>query len=226
MKKLIKISTVLLLIISMFCSCNEDDTKSTNEEVANEEPTNEASRVGFELIQIISAESILVWVNENKLTQEQFDAIELTSSWIKNEPREGIPNFARFLRSPDATQDGEYTTAEHFGYQWLFNAEIIQNNVPLPSNEEGLLTGRFIAKYHEVTFDAGTILSILISPDGEEYVLISRDANRTTDVPVIPQNWQLEDRQISEQLVIELPNPTLNIRAENNQDSWQGPVNL
>jgi hypothetical protein len=98
--------------------------------------------------------------------------------------------------------------------------------VALPDNEQGLLTGRYIAKYHGVTFNTGSILSVLISPEGEEYILISRDANRLTDIPIIPDTWQLEERVISEDLILELPNPTLNIRAENNQDSWQGPVDL
>jgi hypothetical protein len=98
--------------------------------------------------------------------------------------------------------------------------------VALSDNNQGLLTGRYIAKFHEVTFNAGSTLSVLISPTGEEYILISRDVNRATDIPIIPDTWQIEERLISEELIIELPNPTLNIRAENNQDSWQGPVNL
>ena len=84
----------------------------------------------------------------------------------------------------------------------------------------------FNPNFHEVMFEAGRTISVLISPNGEEYILISRDANRTTDIPLIPPTWQIEERVISEELTLELPNPTLNIRAENNQDSWQGPVDL
>jgi hypothetical protein len=171
-------------------------------------------------------DSILVWSNSEPLTQEEFDSIQITSSWRKNEPREGMPDSAQFLRSPDADEDGVYTIAEHFGIQWLFNAQIIDSDVELPDNEDGLLTGRNIAKYHEVTFNAGRTLSILISPHGEEYVLISRDANRLTDIPVIPESWRIEEREITGNLTFDLPNPTLNIRAENNQDSWQGPITL
>jgi hypothetical protein len=223
MTKTIKISTKLLLLFSLIylIGCSKDDDISPEEE-----PVTEEVRIGFELVNIISPDSILVWTNEDILTQEQFDSIQLPSSWTKNEPREGMPNFARFLRSPDASQDGDFTTAEHFGYNWLFNAIVIENNVPLPSNDQGLLTGRYIGKYHEVTFNAGRTISVLISPNGEEYILISRDANRTTDIPLIPPTWQIEERVISEELTLELPNPTLNIRAENNQDSWQGPVDL
>jgi hypothetical protein len=218
-------SLLFLVSILFINSCSKEDDITTIEEdetvTTEDEPT---ARIGFELVQIISADTILVWINESNLTQEQFDSIQIGSSWMKNEPREGMPNFARFLRSPDADQEGDFTTAEHFGYQWLFNAQIVENNVYLPGDSLGMLTGRYIAKYHEVTFDAGRTLSILISPNGEEYVLISRDANRATDIPEIPATWRIEERVITNELTFELPNPTLNIRAENNQDSWQGPV--
>ena len=221
MKNFVKVSALLLISITVLCGCDNEYDVNTIEESANNE-----IRVGFELVQIVSADSILVWTNSDMLTLEQFDAIELTSSWVKNEPREAMPNYAKFLRSPDATQEGEFITAEHFGYNWLFNAQVLENNVALPDNNQGLLTGRYIAKYHEVTFNAESTISILVSPTGEEYILISRDVNRTSDIPLIPETWRIEERLISEELIIDLPNPTLNIRAENNQDSWQGPVAL
>ena len=97
-------------------------------------------------------------------------------------------------------------------------------DVDLPQ-DEGLLVGRSIAKYHGVKFNAGRTLSILTSPDGEQYVRISRDAGRTTDVPTIPSAWQLLEIEITEELSFDLPNPTLNIRADN-EDSWQGPISF
>jgi hypothetical protein len=221
MKNLLYLSLIAAAFI-VFISCEKDEDNSISEE---ETPT-EKKRIGFELVQIVSFDSILVWANAEPLTQEEFDSIQITSGWQKNEPREGMPDSAQFLRSPDANEDGVFTTAEHFGYQWMFNAQIVDMNVELPENEEGLLTGRYIAKYHQVTFKAGRTLSILISPQGEEYVLISRDANRITDIPVIPNSWQIEERVINQNLTFDLPNPTLNIRAENNQDSWQGPITI
>jgi hypothetical protein len=212
MKNLLFLLSISVLSIALISCEKDEDTK-----VPEEETVTEPKRIGFELVQIISMDSILVWANNEILTQEEFDSIQITSGWQKNEPREGMPDYARFLRSPDAEEDGEFTTAGHFGFQWLFNAQIVDANAEL-------LTGRNIAKYHQVTFNAGRILSILISPQGEEYVLISRDVNRTTDIPVIPDSWRIEEREIKENLTFNLPNPTLNIRAENNQDSWQGPI--
>jgi hypothetical protein len=219
MKNLLFLLSISVLS-TVLISCEKDE--DTN--VPEEETVIETKRIGFELVQIISMDSILVWANNEILTQEEFDSIQITSGWQKNEPREGMPDYAQFLRSPDAEEDGVFTTAEHFGFQWMFNAQIVDMNVVLPENEEGLLTGRNIAKYHQVTFNAGRTLSILVSPQGEEYVLISRDANRITDTPVIPDTWQIEEREINESITFDLPNPTLNIRAENNQDSWQGPI--
>lgn len=208
-----------LILTTLFTACNDDDSETTSQE-----DTNQQQRVGFEILQIQSPTSILVWINNEPLTQEQYNAIALPQDWRKNEPREGIADSGRFLRSPDAAEEGEFTVNQHFGYEWLFNAEVIENNVPLPSNEEALLTGRYIAKYHEISFKAGRTLSVLVSPEGEEFVLISRDANRSTDTAVIPDGWQLLEKTMLEDITLTLPNPTLNIRAENNQDSWQGPV--
>jgi len=219
MKKNIITALALAMITFMVIGC-QDDESITPEEVPQEE------RIGYELVEIISFSEILVWSNDEPLSREEFDSIQITTDWRKNEPREGEPDGSSFLRSPDAVEDGIFTTAEHFGYQWLFNAQIVDLNVTLPDNSDSLLAGRSIAKYHQVEFKAGRTLHVLISPDGDEYVRISRDANRTTDTPIIPDTWRIEERIINEDLIIDLPNPTLNIRAENNQDSFQGPVNL
>jgi hypothetical protein len=210
---------IIPIIIFLFIGCEDDDTNIIVDDI---EP--EVERVGFELIEIVSLEEILVWMNNEPLTQEEFDSIKISANWSKNQPREGDPDGSTFFRSPDASRDGEFTIAEHFGYQWLFNAQIVEQNVPLSDNEDGLLNGRYIAKYHRIQFNAGKTIFVLISPDGEEYVRISRDLNRMTDTPIIPDTWQIEEREVNENLTIDLPNPTLNIRAENNQDSFQGPI--
>ncbi len=118
--------------------------------------------------------------------------------------------------------DGAFTVEEHFGYSWLHNATIIDLDVDLPDDED-LLVGRLIAKYHEVKFNAGKTLKVLISPNGAYYIRISRDAGRTQEIPTIPSNWQEIEVTISEDLMLQLPNPTLNIRADN-EDSYQGPI--
>jgi hypothetical protein len=84
----------------------------------------EAPRVGFEILQILSPDEIIVWANAD-LTREEFDAIELPPGWFKNQPREVDPVGGSFARSPDASADGEFTEQEHFGHVWLHNATVV-----------------------------------------------------------------------------------------------------
>ena len=177
-------------------------------------------RVGYEIMQIKSLDEIIVWVSR-EITQAEFDSIELPQDWFKNQPRESDPDGGFFARTPGAAADGDFTYEEHFGHEWMHNATIIEANVPL--DEDGLLRRNMIAKHHTVTFNAGRTLKVLVSPLGERYVRITRDAGRASDTPTLPQSWTLLDYVTPEALDIELPNPTVNIRCDN-EDSFQGPV--
>jgi len=177
-------------------------------------------RVGHEILQILGPTEIIVWISLD-ITTAQFDAIDLPSGWFKNEPREGDPDSSSFARSPDATVDGPLASQEHFGYVWQHNATVIETNIPMDG--QGLLVASRVAKYHEIVFNPCRTLVVLVSPEGEQYVRVSRDAERSTDTPTIPPDWQLVEHVTTEELVIQLPNPTLNIRADN-EDSFQGPV--
>ena len=64
---------------------------------------------------------------------------------------------------------------------------------------------------------------LLISPEGEVYFRIGRDALRVSDEPSIPNLWRLEEYTTPEKLVIELFEENLVIRTDN-EDSFQGPV--
>ncbi len=181
---------------------------------------NNEVRVGYEIIQVVSPNEMITWANIDGITQEEFDAIELPPGWFKNQPREIVTGSATFAGSPGAGL-GEFVEEELYGHSWQHVATIVEANVPL--DDDSLLTANTIAKSHQVTFDADSTLSILISPEGEHYVLISRDAGRTSDTPTIPEGWQLVEHTLTEELVVQLPSPTTNIRADN-EDSFQGPV--
>ena len=185
-----------------------------------DETVNDEVRVGYEILQVVSPNEIITWKNTEDMTQEEFDAIELPQGWFKNQPREASADGGTFASSPGAAP-GEFVEAEHFGHDWRHVATIVEANIPL--DDDALLTANTISKSHELTFDADTTLSILISPEDEHYVMVSRDAGRTSDTPTIPEGWQLVEHTLDEELVIQLPNPTLNIRADN-EDSFQGPV--
>lgn len=178
------------------------------------------TRLGFEILQVVAPDEIRVWLNTD-LTQAQFDAITLPQGWRKNQPREGDPDGASFARSPDATEDGPLTVAEHFGHPWEHNATIIEANTPL--DDVGLLRLNRIAKFHEIRFDGGRTLKVLVSPEGTAYVRVSRDAGRTSDMPTLPEGWQIVDYTTTSEWVLQLPNPTDNIRTDN-EDSFQGPI--
>ncbi|MEQ8667704.1 MAG: hypothetical protein RIC12_00940 [Pirellulales bacterium] len=177
-------------------------------------------RVGHELLDARTFPTLLVWGN-NDLTIEEYDALVLEPGWLRNEPREGVPDTSRFLRTPGQPSDGEFVTQDMFGVEWLHQATVVSINGSLDPG--GLLTSTTVNKYHEVTFFAGSVLTLLISPEDEAYGLISRDAERTNDVVTLPEGWGLEEVVLPEELTFMLPEFTTVIRAANNQDSFQGP---
>ena len=107
------------------------------------------------------------------------------------------------------------------GHTWRHVATVTETGISL--DEEGLLSGNRINKFHEIAFEAGRTLWIIVFPEGKSYVRVSRDAGRTSDMPTIPNSWQYLEHVTPEELVIQLPHETLNIRADN-EDSFQGPV--
>jgi pimeloyl-ACP methyl ester carboxylesterase len=179
------------------------------------------ANIGFEILQMVSSDEIITWKNISEMSVEEFEAIDLPFGWFKNQPREGEADSGVFARSPGTSVDGEFTDQEHFGYLWRHVATIRETNIEL--DEQGLLSGNRIDKYHELTFNAGRTLNILISPEDDRYVRVSRDYGRSSDDPTIPGSWNLVEEVITEDLVIQLPNPTLNIRTDN-EDSFQGPI--
>ena len=213
------IQLIAMLISLLLAGC--DSSKSNDSEV---EPLPESAeplqKVGFEILQIQSPSEIITWLN-TEMTLEEFEAIALPSGWFKNQPREGDPDRGTFARSPSALADGEFVEQVHFGHTWRHVATITETNIVL--DDQGLLSGNRITKFHEIAYEAGKTLWVIVSPDGESFVRVSRDAGRTSDVPTIPDSWQYLEYVISEELVIQLPNETLNIRADN-EDSFQGPV--
>ncbi|MEM6931397.1 MAG: hypothetical protein AAF602_30995, partial [Myxococcota bacterium] len=136
-------------------------------------------------------------------------------------PREVEADGGTFARSPDADEDGPLTEAEHFGFDWRHNATVIEINTPLDA--DGLLGLNRVAKFHELQFDAGRTLMVLVSPEGEGFVRVSRDAGRTSETPTLPEGWTLVDYVTDAAWTVRLPNPTENIRGDN-EDSFQGPI--
>ncbi len=178
-------------------------------------------RIGFEILQVKSRNEIIAWVSKD-ITAEQFDALQLPAGWFKNQPREVDPNHSEFLNSP-GKNEGRYTRKEYFGYEWLHVATVTEPSARL--DREGRLTVSKVNKNHHISFNAGRILTLLVSPEAEAFVRISRDLNRTQDVPTLPRDWSLIEHRIGKPLELALPEETLVIRADN-QDSFQGPIEI
>ena len=213
---------LVLLLLACLAGCSDGSNSSS---VDSNGPNPEAQQVGFEIIEIQNPNSLRAWISSD-ITREEFDALELPAGWIKNQPREGGgnvdgPDAGRFLRSPDATEDGEFLDEEFFGFTWRHSATVVQSGRPM--DPEGILAGSSVKKFHELTYNAGSELVLLISPEGLVYFRIGRDADRTTDDPTIPDGWRLMDYTTPVDLVIDLSPRNTVIRSDN-QDSFQGPV--
>lgn len=166
-----------------------------------------------------------VWLTLD-LTPEEYDALELPEGWGRNQSRSGTGDPAggprgRFLRSPSRDNDGEYTHREIFGVTWQHMANIVGFQGFL--DDQNLLIAALVQKYHELTWPAGTNITVLTSPGGEHYALISRDARRMSEFPTIPDAWLLRTIRVEADLPVRLPFNTTVVRTDN-QDSFQGPL--
>jgi hypothetical protein len=175
---------------------------------------------GHELLDATGFPDLVVWGTQD-LTIEEYDALELPPRWLRNQPREGVGAAGRFLRSPGRDADGDFTRQEMFGVSWLHQATVVRLEGFLDA--ERLLLATIVEKHHELTWRAGSSITILTSPEGVRYALVSRDARRTSDTPTIPDDWMLEVILLEEDLRVLLPLHTTNIRTDN-QDSFQGPL--
>ena len=65
----------------------------------------------------------------------------------------------------------------------------------MPVDDQGLLSGAIVEKTHEISYDPGSAVIALVSPDGDTYVRIGRDADRTSDEPTMPTGWEIVEFQ-------------------------------
>ncbi|MEL7500762.1 MAG: alpha/beta fold hydrolase [Planctomycetota bacterium] len=189
---------------------------------AQENSVKESSvkKVGFEILQIKSLTEVVAWASKD-ISRKEFDALKLPLGWIKNQPRELEFDSAKFLNSPGMNR-GEIRRAEHFGHQWLHVATVQLMDLKM-LDSKGKLRGSTVVKDHWVTFDKGSLVVFLVSPDGKLFPRITRDANRTQEQPVVPEGWHLVEHKLDRRVEFRLTDKTTVIRADN-QDSFQGPV--
>ena len=167
-------------------------------------PQEPESRIGAEILEIQSPTSIRAWISP-EITREEFAALEVDQGWRKNQPRESVecgPDDGRFTKSPDSTEDGDILIQEFYGFDWFHSATVFETDLPV--DNDGFLLGYRVRKFHELTYNSGSCMVLLISPDDEIYFRVGRDADRSTDEFSIPDGWRLEFYTPSEPLIIEL----------------------
>lgn len=201
----------LLASAFMLWACSSDDKS---------EPIEQEKQLVFEILQIQSPNSIVVWMNSD-MDQATFEAIELPDGWIKNQVRAIEPDDSRFLRSPNEGSDGPLLEQEWFGHQWQQSAVIVETNIAVDG--QSLLQGARVAKHQEVEFSSNRNLNLLIAPNGDQYLRVSREEGRSSDTSSVPDTWRTGQYRSSETMTIALPNPTLMIRLDNG-DAYQGPI--
>ena len=109
-----------------------------------------------------------------------------------------------FDASPGAD---ELVYEEHFGFRWFHSATVVEVGVPV--DDEGLLAGSLVEKVHEISYEPGSAVIALGSPDGETYVRIGRDAGRSTDDPTLPTGWEIVEIEVPDGYTTLLPDGTL-----------------
>lgn len=177
-------------------------------------------QLGYEILNTKSRTEIVAWASSD-ITLDQFNEIRLPNGWRKNQPRLSEMDDAFFDKSPSGSGSGDFVDEEHFGYIWRHVATVIESEIEMDT--EGLLSGARVSKDHTLQFNGGRDVIVLISPEDEVYIRVTRDAGRTSETPTLPAGWRLGRVELVHDLVTTLPNPAIVIRAEN-EDSFQGPV--
>jgi len=179
-----------------------------------------SNKIGFEILQFKSLNSLIVWATVD-ITQEEFDTLDLPFGWFRNQPREIEMDGGKFLNSP-GREKGSFLRAEHFGHEWLHVATVkMAGRKRLDPKRR--LVGSTVLKAHVVKFDEGKTLTLLVSPEGKVFPRISRDVNRTSEEPTLPEKWRLIEHKLAGPIEFRLTGETTIIRTDN-QDSFQGPV--
>jgi hypothetical protein len=207
-------AAALVTLATLGCST----TRTSNGKRVEETGTS-TRPIGFEILEMQPGPSIRAWVSRD-ITREEFEELQLPLGWFKNQIREVEHAGGQFHNSPGMVE-GEYRDKDMFGFHWRHVATVTQ--VRKTVDKGGILNGATVSKSHEIRVDAGQTITGLLSPTGEVYVRITRDADRDTDTSTIPDAWKLISHTTVERLVFRLPSEVLVIRTSN-KDSFQGPV--
>lgn len=174
--------------------------------------------------ELLDVQNHQTWGTQD-VSEEAWDALDLPvtwSLWLKNSPRE-LMSRGIFLRSPGCPEDGQFTWKNMYDVDWLNVADFKDMNTPV--DEAGTMTKTTMNKYHRLTYDAGNPVWYITSPEGERFLIVTRDYDRTTDTPTLPDGWTIsKEMTLTKELVLDLMGDEIANYRVSNGDSFQGPL--
>lgn len=206
----------LVVTLSAFMGCAKGD----RETCVQRPPEFEGEGPGYELIDLTRGG---VWATRD-WTPEAYAELSFPLAWKlwrKNDVRVSLVDRGEFRRSPGCEADGLFSYMQAFDRDFVQVVRLINKNQS--ADEQGLIRKIELEKHHILYFAAGRPISVLRSPEGEEYIGVSRTLNQTSAKPTLPAGWSLDRRAPSDQLHVELVGRVQVLRLDN-EDSYQGPL--
>lgn len=184
--------------------------------------TSTDTEAGFH--ELLDAQKAQTWGAQD-VSEVEWDALELPAAWklwIKNTPRE-LMSRGVFLRSPACPEDGQFTWKTMFDHDWMNVADFKDMNTPV--DEAETMTKTTMNKFHRLTYDAGNPVWYITSPEGERFVVVTRDYERTTDTPTLPEGWTMsKEMTLDKEMLVDLMGDEIANYRVSNGDSFQGPL--
>jgi len=173
---------------------------------------------------IVNLDSFEAW-GTGQLTRQEFDDLKIDGPWVKDTVDNYLVVDDEWLRSPDAEADGPTATQSLFGveFEHIVNVE----GLPVDLDPAGMLSSSTIRKYQRVTYPAagGNHVRLLVSPTGDEFIMINRDPARTEPIGPLPDGWSHRHVSLTNDLTITFSGQLSNIR-DSIGDLYQGPVTV
>jgi hypothetical protein len=191
------------------------------EQCVDRAPNAFKGRVGFELIDFARRE---VWATKD-FSPDEFDDLSLPlnmTHWFKNDPRVPLFSSASFLNSPGC-EVGEFTYMKAFDRNFVHVVEI--NSFTRIGSKDARIRRVELEEYHALTFEAGQIVRLLHSPDGQTFIAVAETLNRSQKTFAFPDGWFVKDHTLTDDLEVNLFG-TISVIRTANEDSFQGPVRI
>ncbi len=173
---------------------------------------------------VVDVANLRAW-GTDELTREEWDAFEAPAGFFKDSVDNYVMTDSVWLRSPGAERDGPTERQQLNGIEFEHIVDVVEP--PTPIDSDGLLGRHRLIKYHRLTWPAldGNWIRLLVSPVGDEYLLVNREPDRVDDYGPLPEGWSHRELPLESDLTLEFRGEISNIR-DSIGDLYQGPVDL